>query len=572
MKLQVILNQKYKSFNESFNFELEGNLVILSGINGGGKSQLINIINHQEGLDFNLNIKSSVLLDGVPVPNSEIAYRSFKDNISIPPFGQANSQVNVNSRNQVFGQYSSHRLNPDHPNVRGFKKSCLEANALLKKEFGDQKFNEGQITAQDVNSSSSLNLFTWKSDDIFTNIVSDLFFYYALKKLHARAEAGDSSNIFKQESLGIAPWTQLNQLFEELGFEYRFKDDYNILTYSLSLNEDPKLYQTNKDKSVDFSDSRNLADLSEGEKAIISFAFSSLTGALEYPKKILLLDEFDATLNPSLSEVFYKLLYKYFISKGVFVVMATHSPVTISLAPENTSFYEVFDKRNGPQRILSVQRENYKELGIVNKNFYNKIANQQARIVELNEENKDLLNNSKKEKNQLYLEGTTDLDYLRKASELLGKTELLSKFELRDGGGKDVMRNTHKRIKDVINKIPINAKHVFLFDSDVGMSEFEEANILFRRVVNFYPKNKVQKGVENLFPKETFEKAVKIYPGLIKITKKQDYNLDGSIISEEENWIILDDQKRNFCNWVCKNGTKEDFVYFLEIFDKLDKI
>ena len=47
-KISITLNQKYKSFDDGFSTLLEGEIIVLSGINGSGKSQLINIIRGRE--------------------------------------------------------------------------------------------------------------------------------------------------------------------------------------------------------------------------------------------------------------------------------------------------------------------------------------------------------------------------------------------------------------------------------------------------------------------------------------------------------------------------------------------
>ena len=43
-KLTVKILETYKSYKKDSEYNLSGNLIILSGINGSGKSQLLNII------------------------------------------------------------------------------------------------------------------------------------------------------------------------------------------------------------------------------------------------------------------------------------------------------------------------------------------------------------------------------------------------------------------------------------------------------------------------------------------------------------------------------------------------
>jgi ABC-type lipoprotein export system ATPase subunit len=569
MKLSIKLNNQYRSFKPEFTAELNGELVVLSGINGGGKSQLINVINQQDKQSKE-DISAEILLDGNKIQNIDIAYRSFKDNITVPEFGEATPAVNTRSRDQIWNNYSSHLLNASHQAVRDYKKSCSEAKTILIEAFGKEKFENKKITQTEIINCSLLSEFIWKSDDIFTNIVSDLFFHYAINELHARAEAGSTPEIYDPSSLKISPWKQLNDLFNELGFEYRFKDYYSIEKSSLQLNEQPILYQITETGGIDISEPRPLKDLSDGEKALISFAFSSLAATDLSEKKILLLDEFDANLNPSLTKIFFELLERFFISKGVMVVIATHSSVTISLAPENSSFYEVFSGRKLKERILPVQRDSYQELQIANERFYTKITDQEGRISDLQNENGRLATSIAEERSQIYFEGTTDIDYVKKAAECLGKSSIFDTADMRDGGGQNPMKTHHKSIKAALGKVPVLAKHLYIFDCDTDVQEADDSEVLFKRHISPVSVNPVKKGIENLLTKTTLEKA-RSHNGAFVLVRNIREQLAESV-NESEEWEIPDGQKRNLCDWLISNGTNEDFNGFTEVLDKIAKL
>ncbi len=155
--------------------------------------------------------------------------------------------------------------------------------------------------------------------------------------------------------------------------------------------------------------------MSNGEKSIISLCFASLNGCSERQKKILIFDEFDATLNPSLIKSLYKILKKYFINEGKLIILSTHSPVTISFAPENSTFYEVFKQSKYEKRLLKVDKNDYAELQLANKEFFDKIKNQKERIdslIGMINSDSDFL---------IITEGKTDWKYLLKALEYFHK-------------------------------------------------------------------------------------------------------------------------------------------------------
>ena len=77
------------------------------------------------------------------------------------------------------------------------------------------------------------------------------------------------------------------------------------------------------------------------------------------------------------------LLKKYYLDKGISVIITRHSSATISLALENTLFYKVFNKNKSRRRLIKISRDEYNDLQKVNKRFYEKISNQSKRIKEL---------------------------------------------------------------------------------------------------------------------------------------------------------------------------------------------
>ena len=90
-KINIELKQKYKQFNNNYNIELQGDLVIISGVNGSGKTQLMDVISQSSLFNNNVSrldlkkykINSEIKIDGEIINNLFISRRSFKDNISI---------------------------------------------------------------------------------------------------------------------------------------------------------------------------------------------------------------------------------------------------------------------------------------------------------------------------------------------------------------------------------------------------------------------------------------------------------------------------------------------------------
>lgn len=442
--IKITLNEKYKSFDKGFETVLDGNLIILSGVNGSGKSQLMNIIygevKEESGtnspmLHMNNNKKDitrNINIGDISIDKRNIELRSFKDNITIPEIVKASSYTFSNSAKQAYDFYKQSNYNLDLLRNQQYSKSIERIKEILKRVHGnnlnslsEDKFKDPLIDAR----------FEWKPDDIFTDFIGNIFFDHATRIAQGQQDAGKVTGpAFDPMTLGIAPWNELNKLFEILKLDYRFKKDYEIKHGELK--NTPILFQIDANGLINGRETRPLKDLSDGEKAIISLCFTSLKKIDTDNIKILLLDEFDAALNPSLIEGLFEVIKKYFLDKGIIVIMSTHSPATISLAPEYASFYEVFKKNYSATRVYRVTKDDYVELQKVNKRFYDKIGDQEKRIKELEvsiDSEEDIL---------IITEGKTDWKYILKALEYFQSKDefnlILPQYFYRFGSKEDV--------------------------------------------------------------------------------------------------------------------------------------
>ncbi|MFW0736244.1 AAA family ATPase [Flavobacterium sp. T12S277] len=409
-KICIKLNEKYKSFDEGFETELEGELIILSGINGSGKSQIMNIIHGKKdnpNKGRKIEILKTTKIDGIDINYKMIEFKSFKDNINIPEVIKSSSSIINSNIDQAFQHYKTSGLEITNHNNSNFKDSCEQLIKLLgalytpgKRDISEDAF---KMVMRD-------NKIVWKADDQFTDFIGHLFYTHAIEIAEGQKNAGKVDGpAFDPLTIGLAPWTELNQLFEILKLDYRFKNNYEVKFAELT--ETPLLFQIDSNGKIIETESRPLKDLSDGEKTIISLCFTSLQKNNLDEIKLLLLDEFDAVLNPSLIESFFIVIKKYYLDKGVIVILTTHSPATIALAPENTSYYEVYKKNIYPNRIMPINKKEYSELKKINKQFYDKIDDQAGRIKELEayvESEKDIL---------IITEGKTDWKYILKALE-----------------------------------------------------------------------------------------------------------------------------------------------------------
>lgn len=392
-KLDISIVEPYKAYKGDTSYSLEGDLIVISGINGSGKSQLLQIIakNSKEKILRNIVQTQD---SGVSLHLEDILLLSFRDNVNLgEDFGHFSVTYKENYATDAWEYYEKNIMHChnnsfiDDKRTKKYKDGTLAFNNddiknpfwrsinrlvdLLKSNYSDDKVFD--LSKPEMESILP-NDFIWRNENDIISQVGNLFYIACCDRVNKQIECSASTTVFdNSEWLKTAPWTILNQLFEELNFKYRFKTDYVFTTPYME--ENPKLRED--------TDIRNLMDLSDGEKAILKLALISLDEEISKDIKLVLFDEYDAPLNPSLTESFYHVIEKFYIEKGIQIIITTHSPATISLAPEYAQFYEVFPKNNDSPKIIKVEQFDYSELRTANKQFYDKIKNQEERIAEL---------------------------------------------------------------------------------------------------------------------------------------------------------------------------------------------
>ncbi len=475
-KLKIILNEKLKSFEQDFSSELLGDLILLSGVNGSGKTQLMKII-HGSNYDRRnpeQKLNRKIILDSIEIEAHEVLYKSFRDYSHITDITLSSITSRIKIREELWRWYTQYRLDYNRSaELKDFKNSCELIRDILITKFGDDNFRNIKIAEDDFHTLIPPGFVLYK-DDIFSDKIGDIFFNYISQIHHRKVKAYDSKQIIDESHFGIAPWTELNNLFKELKFDYRFKDNYHRTDADM-INEQPAIYSIDHNGKIDNGSKRSASDLSDGEKAIISLTFAALSNEKIKPK-ILLLDEYDATLNPSLTNAFFAVLKKFFIDKGVQVIISTHSSSTLALAPEYARFYEIYKPKSNRDRVLEVSRDAYEDMRIANARFYYVIENQESRydeIKKMHDEQNTLIAKLEQQikdsaKNILILcEGKTDAMHLKKAQQKLNITDLDIEFiDLLniEGWGDTQLKNALSKYALLPNT---NKRIIGIFDRDV---------------------------------------------------------------------------------------------------------
>jgi ABC-type branched-subunit amino acid transport system ATPase component len=205
-----------------------------------------------------------------------------------------------------------------------------------------QKRSEKPLTALDDNDFFFDGEDRWGQTDPFQQSLAQAFVAYrdlALKnelKLRAK-ELGRATDALNHDEFiakhMIAPWVFVNEamMTAQLDFAIDHPDLDDYVPYQ------PRLTKRSTGAHVFFS------DLSSGEKILMSLALSLYHAndprQLTIYPKILLLDEIDAPLHPSMARFYLEILTKTIVGKNrIPVVATTHSASTVALAPEESVF------------------------------------------------------------------------------------------------------------------------------------------------------------------------------------------------------------------------------------------
>ena len=302
---------------------------------------------------------------------------------------------------------------------------------------------------------------------------------------------------------------------------------------------------------------KNLLALSTGESLVLDLFLTILRHAdlslpqinkLEEIKGLVVIDEVDLHLH---AEFQFGILPKLFsMFPNIQFIMSSHSPL----------FLLGLEKENGEDGSIIVElpsgscisAERFSEF----KSAYNQISMTSKYETEIRQRVLDSV------KHQLYVEGETDRLFIERAAELLNETELLSKFDIQIGNGVGGLNKIWKALK-IYQRKDLERTVILLYDHDANIKN-NCAGGIFQRSIP--PRGgPIRSGIENLFEGCTIDRVVKHNIRFIDSVIEKNRTRGKSSV-EPEKLSVNPDEKRNLCDWLCKNGNAEDFKHFDSVF------
>ena len=254
----------------------------------------------------------------------------------------------------------------------------------------------------------------------------------------------------------------------------------------------------------------------------------------KYFPDLLLLDEVDSSLHPSMMKNMLNVIENIFLSQGVKVILVTHSPTTIALSPEDSIFVM---NRSGSQRV--VKKKKQEALEILTQGFatieqglrlFDEVAKSDLTIITEG-------NNTKLIERALQLHEIDDVEVLKGAEGKSGQNQLKTLF-------------------DFFSRINHERKVLFVWDCDVKV-KVTPTNNTYTLVLQKNQRNNIaKKGIENMFPEHLFNGFT------TKISKSQ-----GEVITNFD-----ENRKRDFEKLVLSRNDINDFTNFSCLVEEIIRI
>lgn len=535
--------------------------VVLTGVNGSGKSHLLDAIDKRHVTISGMEQAHIVLfnyetfkLDNEPAFN---AHQLSAERESAWQYHQQHIKDNVqNFRTNIGGNYGPLRATCEADN-KSFLRLDTESLKQYKQQFKD--FFNSQNIKQNSQAQGIYSLakrlpysideiqhddfikrfkpFVFKND-FLPNQLGKIFWDYYIKyrgnqvnEFENEKHGKDYEVLDEQEFFSVhgeKPWDLVNKILEE----------FDTMQYKINSPEGSDYFGSFqlKMKHTEIDDLEiDFGSLSSGEKILMALVASIYKSSSDkhFPD-ILLLDEVDASLHPSMMKNMLGVIENVFLKQGVKVILVTHSPTTIALAPEDSIFVM---NRAGLNRIEKKSKPD--ALTILTQGFatieqglklFDQVAKSNLTIIT---EGKNTLLIKK----ALVLYEITDVEVLAEVEGISGKNQLKTLFDF-------LSRTDHS------NKV------IFVWDCDVTFN-LQESKNTFPYILPHNAENIIsKKGIENIFPSSLFDNFKKT----ISLSK-------GTVLTEFD-----ESRKRDFESFIITRSSLDDFLNFSPLIDEIKRV
>lgn len=448
-KISLNLLKKYKSLQEGFEWNDIPSFAVITGVNGVGKTQLLEVLRGQGntvdhrgripiitreilslGSPVNLvfsenTTQRSLSLNGLIeyVKNSDqrlVELRNLDQQIKnyqipIPSWLQRITQTadkverlqlenNIRVNEEQIRNLQNKKLNI---HIFAYEEELIRIARKLNKKVEDLTEDEIRLLAVD-------NFESLTTVDELTRFVANenLRYMRRVTYLSETHQDEEREKLVAQER----PYQTINRIFRQYGFDYF--DMLNPFPIDGKLNGEIR-FQGKGGETVDYN------SLSSGEQAIVQFVIWSFGQDFRGNRlNTMVLDEPDAHLHPSMCKMMVEIFSEMSSKKetgggGIRIIITTHSPSTVAFTPEGSLF--VMQREPDNKRVIKPSTSE-DAVEILSDGIFT-FSRAMSQFT--------LLSSSPK-RNLVFVEGKTDVRHYKKAMQMLGYDLDVDFFDMHD--------------------------------------------------------------------------------------------------------------------------------------------
>ena len=448
-RISLKLTERYKSLQQGFEWNDIPSFAVITGVNGVGKTQLLEVINGRsngpdshgrtpkivreitssrgpENLIFSDNASPRTLsLNGlieyiknsdqrlINIRNIDQYIRNCQSNISRyrQRYSQTTDRVerlqldnNIQNNEEQIRNYQNQKLNV---NIYAYEEELKRiARRLGKKvdELSEDEIRENAIdNFESLTTVEELTRFLSNENQRYMRRITHL------TETHQREEA---DKLAAQER----PYQTINRIFRQYGFDYF--DMLNPFPVDGRLNGEIR-FKGKADEIVDYN------SLSSGEQVIVQFVIWSYGQDFRGNRlNTMVLDEPDAHLHPSMCKMMVEIFTEMSAKKeigggGIRIIITTHSPSTVAFTPEGSLFVMQREKDN-KRTIKQTTTEEAVEILSDGIFTFSRAMSQFSQL------------SSSQKHNLVFVEGKTDVKHYMRAMQVLGYNLDVEFFDMHD--------------------------------------------------------------------------------------------------------------------------------------------
>lgn len=448
-KISLNLLKRYKSLQEGFEWNDIPSFAVITGVNGVGKTQLLEVLRGQGGTVDHRGrlpiIAREILSLGSPVNlvfSENTTQRSLSLNGLIEYVKNSDQRlVELRNLDQQIEYYQNHisswrqRMAQTTDKVEHLQ---LENNIRTHEEqirnFQNQKLNfiifayEEELIriARKLNkkvedlTEDEIRLFAIDNFESLTT-VDELTRFVANENQRYMRRVTYLSETHQDEEREMLvaherPYQTINRIFRQYGFNYF--DMLNPFPIDRKLNGEIR-FQGKEGETVDYN------SLSSGEQAIVQFVIWSYGQDFRGNRlNTMVLDEPDAHLHPSMCKMMVEIFSEMSAKKeigggGIRIIITTHSPSTVAFTPEGSLF--VMQREADNKR--SIRPTTSEEAVEILSDGIFTFSRAMSQFTQLS---------SSQKQNLVFVEGKTDVKHFNKAMQMLGYNLDVEFFDMHD--------------------------------------------------------------------------------------------------------------------------------------------